>query len=214
MLYIKKGNEPSSLTEYRKKTFVSYNECDKKDDIRESLLKEQGCLCAYCMRKITKQKMKIEHWYPEDKLSESERLNYKNMLGVCMGHIEGQKGSDDTCDTHKKNSVIKINPTDPKMIAKIKYKSRSGEIYSDDEEIQRDLDVILNLNSKGHQLQQNRKAKLDSVINELSRRYPNGSWNKEKLRKFYSAYSKPNKDGMKPEYLGIVEWWISKHMNK
>lgn len=34
--------------------------------------------------------MKIEHWYPEDRLSDRDKLEYKNMLGVCLGHIEGQ----------------------------------------------------------------------------------------------------------------------------
>ena len=62
------------------------------------------------MRRIDKKRMKIEHWYPEEHLTDIECLNYQNMLGVCLGHINGTKGSDDTCDTHKGSEFIKINP--------------------------------------------------------------------------------------------------------
>lgn len=82
MIYIQKGNEPASLTEYKKQQYAYFDGCNK-EDIREKLLEEQGDLCAYCMRRIDKDHMKIEHWYPEDKLSEHERLDYRNMLGVC-----------------------------------------------------------------------------------------------------------------------------------
>jgi len=82
MLYIKKGHEPDSLTKYRKEKFAYYDGFKEKDDIRKYLLEEQGYLCAYCMRRIDMEHMKIEHWYPEDLLSDIECLDYKNMLGV------------------------------------------------------------------------------------------------------------------------------------
>ena len=114
MIYIKKGNEPDSLTKYRKKKFAYYDGYKDKDDIRKNLLEEQGYLCAYCMRRIDKKRMKIEHWYPEEHLTDIECLNYQNMLGVCLGHINGTKGSDDTCDTHKavnlSKSILWTNP--------------------------------------------------------------------------------------------------------
>ena len=90
MIYIQKGKEPASLTAYKKQAHAYYDGCNK-DDIRENLLREQGYLCAYCMRRIEKEKMKIEHWDPEDNLTELERLDYSNMLGVCLGHMNGQK---------------------------------------------------------------------------------------------------------------------------
>ena len=35
--------------------------------------------------------MKIEHWDPEDNLTELERLDIANMLGVCLGQYEWTK---------------------------------------------------------------------------------------------------------------------------
>lgn len=213
MIYIQKGPEPASLTEYKKQQYAYFDGCNK-EDIREKLLEEQGDLCAYCMRRIDKDHMKIEHWYPEDRLSEQERLDYRNMLGVCEGHIDGQRGKEDTCDTQKGNQLITVDPRDARTINEIKYRSRSGEIYSDNAEIQKDLDKTLNLNSRGHRLPQNRKDTLDAVISELSRRNPKGNWTKGKLESFIAEYSKKDAKGQKKEYLGIVLWYLNKKMKR
>ena len=113
MIYIKKGKEPDSLTKYKKQKFAYYDGYKEKDDVREMLLKEQGYLCAYCMRRIDINHMKIEHWFPENELSDIERLDYRNMLGSCEGHIDGTNGKkDDTCDSHKSGDKITVNPLD------------------------------------------------------------------------------------------------------
>lgn len=211
MIYIQKKKAPDSLTAYRKQAYAYFDGCNK-EDIRECLLMEQGYLCAYCMRRIDRGHMKIEHWYPEDDLTESEKLEYGNMLGTCTGHIEGQRGKEDTCDTHKGNTIITVNPCNKNTLRKIKYRSSTGEIYSEDSEIQKDLNETLNLNSRGHRLPQNRKEKLGSVINELARRMPQGQWTKEKLRAFLEKYSKLDDEGKKTEYLGIIQWYLERRI--
>lgn len=211
MIYIRKGKEPASLTEYKKDSYAYFDGCNK-DDIRESLLKEQGYLCAYCMRRIDKKHMKIEHWYPEERLSEREKLEYKNMLGTCEGHVEGKKGKTDTCDAHKGSQIIKVNPCNETTLKTIKYKSSTGEICADDPDIQNDLNHKLNLNSPEHYLKMNRKAKLDSVIRELSQRAPKGTWTKDMLSAFLDEYTKNDSEGKKKEYLGIVIWYIKRKL--
>ena len=54
MILIKKKLEPHSLTEYKQTINASFDNLPSeiKDDIRKSLLKEQGYICAYCMKKI------------------------------------------------------------------------------------------------------------------------------------------------------------------
>lgn len=54
------------------------------------------------MRRIDIEHMKIEHWFPENELSDIERLDYRNMLGSCEGHIDGTYGK-------KMIHVISIN---------------------------------------------------------------------------------------------------------
>ena len=51
MIYIKKGKEPASLTAYKKQKYVYFDGYDKKDDIREQLLKDQ-CSIFICLISI------------------------------------------------------------------------------------------------------------------------------------------------------------------
>lgn len=213
MIYIAKGQEPKVLTEYKKKSNAYFDGCPK-DAIRESLLAEQGCLCAYCMRRINKRNMRIEHWYPESRLSEYEKLDYSNMLGVCYGHLEGTQGKDDTCDAQKGNQCIKVNPLDKTTLNDIEYCSATGEISSFDKEIDNDLQNTLNLNSKKHFLPENRKVKLDSVIRLLKLRFGDKAWTADQLQRFLEQYSKNNINGEKPEYLGIINWYINKQIKR
>lgn len=212
MIYIRKGTEPESLTKYRKEKFAYYDGYKDKDDVREKLLEEQGYLCAYCMRRIDKEHMKIEHWYPEDKLSDVERLNYQNMLGACLGHIEGTKGSDDTCDTHKGNSLIKVNPLDKSTLVHIQYSSATGAIFADDEDIQQDIDKTLNLNAERHLLKENRKELLNTLIAEMSKLKKQGIWNRKMLETTRARYGEVDVDGKKKEYAGIALWYLDKRI--
>ena len=85
MILIKKNSEPRSLTEYKKTVNSSFDNLPSnvKNDIRESLLKEQGYICAYCMKRIESSDVKIEHYKARN--SENE-LDYKNLLAVCKGN--------------------------------------------------------------------------------------------------------------------------------
>lgn len=79
MRYIQKGNEPESLTQYKKNKNAYFDGYSKKDDVREQLLKEQGYLCGYCMRRLQNcADTKIEHIVPQSFLKENEKetLNY------------------------------------------------------------------------------------------------------------------------------------------
>lgn len=208
MILIKKGREPHSLTEHKKLPYASYDNRNK-DDIRASLLLEQGHLCAYCMRRITKDHMKIEHWYPESKLDEIRRMEYSNMLGCCEGHKAGCAFKEDTCDTHKEDTVITLNPTDRNHIAKIKYRTGTGEIYSDDPDIDHDLNVTLNLNCQKQYLKEDRKAVLDTLKNHLHKK---GNLSRADWEKILKMYNSVNDQGQMKEYAGIAIWYINKKL--
>ena len=122
MRYIEKHAEPKSLAEYKKQVNAYYDGCNKAD-IRRRLLEDQGYLCAYCMRRISDESsvdggvppMKIEHWLPESQCSELQKLDFRNMLGVCMGNA-GQPYSCTTCDSHRKDKMLTINPLDKNLV--------------------------------------------------------------------------------------------------
>lgn len=229
MILIQKGDAPDSLIQYRKAANAYYGGCNKAD-IRDRLLEEQGHLCAYCMRRIYKDTMKIEHWYPEDRLTDRECLDYSNMLGCCPGHNEGDSGRNDTCDTHKGNTIIAIDPRNPDHISRIRYSSKNGRISADDDSIsvrhygekgilyedkttlQKDIDETLNLNEDSHYLMQNRKEVLDEVKRFLSKKKREGNWTAKDIKKMIQNYEQIDADGRKKPYAGIVVWYLKKHL--
>lgn len=84
MIVINKGQGPANLIAYKQERGAYYDGFSAKDDIKQALLLEQGYICAYCMRRIKKEKMTIEHYIPQA-ADEGLALEYHNMLGVCMG---------------------------------------------------------------------------------------------------------------------------------
>lgn len=104
MIYIEKKSEPVSLREGRETPGADFDGLDKRE-LRKSLLEEQGYLCAYCMKRIRKDKnVKIEHYHPRNI---QNQMDYGNLLAVCMDNqtLEDEKGKVQkvrfTCDSCK-----------------------------------------------------------------------------------------------------------------
>ena len=76
MILIKKNRIPSSLVEYKRTINASFDNLPRevKDRLRTSLLKEQGYICAYCMKKLEddSSKVKIEHYVARNEENELE----------------------------------------------------------------------------------------------------------------------------------------------
>jgi hypothetical protein len=117
--------------------------------------------------------MKIEHWQCQENYP-NRQLDYKNLLGACRGG-EGGPGKDQHCDTRKGKKDLCINPADPACNVErpVKFPG-SGKIKSDDSEIDRQLNDVLNLNHP--QLVANRKATLDSFCSALGKGNINNGW--------------------------------------
>ena len=136
------------------------------------------------------------------------------MLGCCEGHIEGTEGKHDTCDTKKGYKLITVDPRDSRTLALVQYRSATGEIYSDNEEIQKDLNETLNLNSDKHMLKINRKQLLNQVILQLRTLQKSGNWKKSTLEKVKQKYENKDENGQKIEYAGIALWYINKRLER
>lgn len=222
MRYIEKHAEPDSLTAYKKQANAYYDGCNKAD-IREHLLKDQGYLCAYCMRRIPEKsfvpggvvQMKIEHWLPESQCSEAQKLDFRNMLGVCMGNA-GHKEAETTCDSHRHDKPLKINPLDRQLVQQIKYETRTGRIFSDDKQIDDDLNHTLNLNYEGRDfsLCSNRRNALEACLEKLREltKGKSGTWSRTVLQKMLKSYENKDKEGKYREYSGIVIWYLKKKL--
>ena len=214
MLYIKKGPEPRSLTEYKVLPDATYEGFRDKPAIHDALLAEQGHICAYCMCRIYSDTIKIEHWNAQhaiDGSGMSTALDYRNMLGVCPGN-KGAPYRDETCDAHRKNKPLYINPQDPNMIARIRYQS-NGIIYSDDERINDDLNSVLNLNCERSYLVENRKRAIQTLQQYLRQQQPSGTWSMALLRKTKEHFLHKN-EGKHLPFLGAILYFIDHYIQK
>jgi uncharacterized protein (TIGR02646 family) len=205
MKRIIKGREPKSLFKHRQKQFANYNNYAEKDELRTSLLTEQGHICCYCMQHISIDKMKIEHWKSQDEYEELQ-LDYNNLLGACEGG-QGSPSHLQHCDTKKGNTKITINPVDNLRNCEdvIKYLG-TGKIYSNDETIDEELNDVLNLNMQT--LANNRKEVVDLVLKQLRSEHPKGDWTVAILNKKIQQWSNRQKDGKYKPYCQIVIYYL------
>ena len=197
-----------------------YENFREKNELRQSLLKEQGYICCFCMRRIedSNETTKIAHIFPQNPVSDEDKqkvkkenldLDYNNMLAACDGG-KGQSPYLQHCDTKQGNAILKINPADSiKNCEKlIEYKS-SGEIYSNNSDIDYDLREVLNLNLDA--IKQARKEVYSVIIKKLESKYPNRSWSKRSIENEINNYSQL-KNGRYAPYCQYVIFFLQKKL--
>jgi uncharacterized protein (TIGR02646 family) len=161
MKYIKKNSSTKAQIalstfirlEKNKAHYDNFKQSDGKNHVQESLLQEQGFLCAYCMRRIS-MPVKIEHWVTREKCNTDKKplltLNYDNLLAVCNGATTINGTTFEHCDQSrsKSNRELTINPIDERHINQIRF-LKNGAIESHDKNISEDInhDKALNLNT-------------------------------------------------------------------
>lgn len=221
MILIKKNKEPREWTKYKKTPGVDYQAIP---ELVQSLLKEQGYICAYCMRRIpkkdkiykkdgvnfvyTNEDHRIEHIKSREQ-HDNLKLDYTNMVVCCPGHI----GTEDHCDRLKGAKDISFSPLDQQFIDTIKYSS-DGTIISTNEAYNKEINDTLNLNTE--LLKKNRKAMLIEVITKINVNCKNGkNWDKKIMESYLSKYSEKHleKDEEKYyPYCGVVSWFLQKKL--
>ena len=220
MIEIKKGREPKELVEYRQSPEASYENMDGnlKKIVLNQLMREQGHLCAYCMRRIPEKRKlpigvsgaTIEHWFPRNPESGEDYgqgLDYRNMLAVCSGNRGCGDKRNLTCDAKRGNDELTVNPCDSETLHSITY-SHNGKIKSTDPRIEEDLNKRLNLNSEAVSLPENRKQVLDTLIMSIKEKHPSGDIKPYCRRKLEQIKAM---DDEKIPFVGILIWWLEKH---
>ena len=242
MLYIQKGAAPTEVTgqvieitksdEWKNaddnNTALVRSFFDRLDKqmIRESLIKEQHGLCAYCMKRIeADDRMHIEHFSPikEDK---EKALTYKNMLGCCSGGgDEQEKYKVLCCDAAKKDHKINIDPRNREMMDKISYR-KDGRILVSDDALQHDIDHVLKLNGI---LDKNGNIKFDTatrivegrrgayreyeeLIKALSKKY--GDNESKIIQCIKKRIDEIENMDIYPEYAGVMLYFMKRRVRR
>jgi uncharacterized protein (TIGR02646 family) len=235
MIKIKKKSAPASLEELKtrlvSRALTPEEEYKKlkgrrKAEVLNSLMEEQGHICAYCMRTIPDSRVtistipdvSIEHWIARNSMGDSSMLGsglgveYTNLLAVCSGGKVPRgslPGNELTCDAKRGNTPLTVNPLKEETLSSIFYK-QNGEIAATNPIIERDLVETLNLNCVHFSaLPDGRKqalapieseiASLASTEDMLNRCY--------ELLELYESETDP-----KTPYCGIILWWLKDYI--
>jgi uncharacterized protein (TIGR02646 family) len=209
MKAIRKQQEPQSLVHHRANTHADYDNYQHKDDLRQSLVAEQGAICCYCMQRIhaTAEGMKIAHWRSQTRYP-AEQLDYDNLLGACLGG-QGKPPNLQHCDTKQGDDDVARNPAMQahNIEAFIAYLA-DGSIESSDPVFDGQLSKVLNLNLL--MLKRNRKSVLDGFKETLAGR---GTLSKAELERERDEWLTP-KDGRLKEYCQVVVYWLNKRIRR
>lgn len=212
MRSVNKGVEPHELAEYRTRPNAEYDGPDftrVKGRLRESLLEEQGHLCAYCMQRISAETMKVEHWHCQARYP-GEQLRYQNLLACCKGN-EGKPFCEQHCDTRKGDDDILYNPANPEHHNRLRIRVEgNGTIRSDDTAFNGQINSILNLNYS--RLQRNRKKVVESVKKGLNRNSEERS--NTEVQRLIVKWNTPNTDGRLREYCDVATYYLQKRLRR
>jgi uncharacterized protein (TIGR02646 family) len=209
MKRIIKGKEPPCLLIHRKTSGATYENYHPKENLKNSLLQEQGYLCCYCLKRISLDCMEIEHFKPQSK-SPGSQLDYSNLLASCQGN-RGQPKRLQHCNARKSEEEITLNPADSiKNCEDFLHYSSSGKITSEDVQIDSELNDILNLNLDT--IVKNRKAALDIIVFQLNKKFKHKEWSKEEIKSKLREWQVKNSQGKYQEYFHYVIWYLTKRL--
>lgn len=220
MILIKKNKEPKEWEEYRNTPGVDYQ---SKPALVDSLLDEQGYICAYCMRRIpckdriketkdgkqiyTQEDHRVEHILSREN-HDDLKLDYKNMVICCPGHI----GIEDHCDRLKGSKDISFSPMDKNFIDTLSYQL-DGSIKSSNKVFDDEINSVLKLNTE--LLKLNRKNAWNAALNELIKENKE-NWSNNFLDKHIKNFSikKVSDDKLVYNpYCGIIIYFLNKKKN-
>lgn len=203
MIYIKKQPCPSCLENYKSKRISSFKhmslkEPNVKQELRTSLLIEQGYVCAYCGSKIDETESIIEHIKCRQNYPELQ-LEYANLICSCRGGSNKRSSNPQYplhCDAHKGADDIPISPLTENCQELFVY-DENGEIHDNDNHDAKKTIEVLNLNNK---ILQNRRKAAIAAYKYLNESDVNWA---EELQKIYD-----NQEHHFKEFCFVLEYYI------
>ena len=198
MRKIIKGREPDAWLKYRCTPGAVYQ---RKPALAESLLLEQGYVCAYCEKRIDVQDLRVEHIKPRSQYP-AQQLSYSNMVACCSGQSQGSAH----CDCSKKDEEITLNLFTDALFLSISYK-HDGTISSANKSWNDDINITLNLNCLS--LKENRKLALDGLLEIIKKE----GYSQGVLKRLKARYEAKDKGHKFAEYRGIILYYIDKKLS-
>lgn len=210
MKYIQKSKEPRSLTGYnqrksnRTSNWKSFTK-SVKEDVYQSLLKEQGYVCCYCGIRIARRKCHIEHFRPKSKYTHLT-FEYTNLIASCQGEDEVRPTKPVHCGHKKTNwfdEDLMISPLNPECDKYFRY-SGSGDILptADPNREMAAQTTIEKLDLNINKLRKMRRVALDGVLQSIQ------GLSEAEIELLAQAYLKPDSDGMYVPFYAAISYFF------
>lgn len=185
----------------------SRNSARRRRKLREELLKEQGYICCYCMKRIDLDSSHNEHFWPKDDFEDMD-MDYQNLFASCQG--DEIFDEDKHCGHRKKDwwEDSMISPTNPDVEKMFRY-SASGEVHSVSEREESEIidQMISEFGLNNYALIRNRKEAIeaselcDKEVSEDEQQ----DYSDEEIRKFIEFYSDKHEGRYVPYCQAIVD---------
>jgi hypothetical protein len=159
------------------------------------------------MKRIDRESMKVEHRSCQERHPE-RALDYDNLFAACPGN-PGQPWPHQTCDSHKANADITINPGG-NIEPFLRYLA-DGRLVSDNPEYQRDIDATLNLNVP--ELMRARRSVQTGLLDALTRLMPR-EWKVAHLKDELERWERRDPQGNYREFCQVVVYLLRKRIRR
>lgn len=192
------GREPHYKADF---STSNVNGAKRRKRLRKQLVEEQGCICCYCMKRISEKASHIEHFMPKDVFKEKD-LTYENLFASCNG--EGELGKMREYCGHRKGNWYRedmISPADSRIETAFKY-SLNGHIRSNKEEETSDIaqEMIENFGLDTYYLVRSRREAI-----EVSEVFDEIEYSTDEIREFIEYYSKKDNGKYVPYCKAIAD---------
>lgn len=210
MRQIHKGAEPRALRAHRLaggRFADAQGESRWKEQTQDQILRDQGGLCCYCMARITRSDMKVEHYLCQDDHADRD-CDWDNLFGACQGGA-GLAPAQQHCDTRKGNAALTLHPAG--NIEPFLRHLADGSLASPNPDYQRDIDTTLNLNVE--KLRRARLGVLEGVLHVLTRAM-SGAWKPARLQEELTRWESRDQDDNFREFAQVVVYYLRRRLRR
>lgn len=224
MKYIQKGQEPEEFTQWKKAKPKKYQSKDwkklnpsPKKVLHEALLREQGCICCYCERSISKNNSHIEHLVPKKGLNADPSLTfeYQNLLCSCDGNASENEGLTH-CGIRKDDwfdAALMVSPLDKDCADCFCYTTTGKILPTDVAEKQKMAEETINRCNLNHPILKKmrqeafRRVALQSLTDHKTQL--SDSLTQEEISQLIQSYSQPDAKGRYLPFCTAIVYFLS-----
>jgi len=224
--YIQKGLEPDEFTQWKKAKPKKYQSKDwkklnplPKKALHDALLREQGYICCYCERGITKDNSHIEHFVPKKGQNADPNLTfeYQNLLCSCDGNARHSENKGLThCGIRKDDwfdAALMVSPLDKDCAGYFRYMMTGKILPTDIPEKQTAALETINRCNLNHPMLKKmrqealRRVALQSLTDNIT--LLSDSLTQEEIYQLIESYSQPDTKGRYTPFCTAITYFLS-----